>query len=250
MRNWNMKYVLVEHGQVTASRLPMRNWNSTIDRCAWRLLQPLPDYLWGIETSLKQCYRLLEQLPDYLWGIETGQLGLDDTTTRYGFQTTYEELKLAKEWEPPPATASRLPMRNWNFLKNGNIQKLRRFQTTYEELKRSKTLTMCWLIRLPDYLWGIETCIPKHTVLRLSLLLPDYLWGIETRLSYKSWAVAIRFQTTYEELKPTPSTALRITSPASRLPMRNWNLLKNENPHQLRRFQTTYEELKQDYLRA
>ena len=79
---------------------------------------------------------------------------------------------------------------------------------------------------LPDYLWGIETglCYPglgpwygcfqttyeelkPYSVVKdqIFLLLPDYLWGIETRQSNREWIRA---------------------TPASRLPMRNWNRRK------------------------
>jgi len=136
MRNWNLyPQAYSSPSEFIASRLPMRNWN----------------------TSFIQKLSRGDSLPDYLWGIETNAF---HRVAHYfsSFQTTYEELKLAKEWEPPPATAlpdylwgietrlfaclarsfhlaSRLPMRNWNLLKNENPHQLRRFQTTYEELK-------------------------------------------------------------------------------------------------------------------
>jgi len=143
-------------------------------------------------------------LPDYLWGIETvpGTLAL---AGQKSFQTTYEELKLriSRNLEST-RSASRLPMRNWNTVCSKPVPiSLSSFQTTYEELKlvwnHTAVFKCAWL---PDYLWGIETFYPKHTVLRLSLAsrlpmrnwnastlwphphrlsLPDYLWGIETR---------------------------------------------------------------------
>ncbi len=54
--------------------------------------------------------------------------------------------------------------------------------------------------------------------------LPDYLWGIETKI--------LPF-------------AFCVIEPASRLPMRNWNISRRmKRPRPLSRFQTTYEELK------
>jgi len=76
--------------------------------------------------------------------------------------------------------ASRLPMRNWNYTMKGG-----------ETVK---------IIKLPDYLWGIETWISGK--FRSEVFgLPDYLWGIET---------------------PSKVTVCTLGS-ASRLPMRNWN---------------------------
>jgi len=58
--------------------------------------------------------------------------------------------------------------------------------------------------QLPDYLWGIETWDEWVEIDEEKLLLPDYLWGIETTLSnIWMWEGYDRFQTTYEELKPT-----------------------------------------------
>jgi len=123
-------------------------------------------------------------LPDYLWGIETKD-STGSTTLKSSFQTTYEELKPATERLP---TTSVSPC----------------FQTTYEELKRAiYHPRLNFLLRLPDYLWGIETANAVTTEklnarfqttyeelkLRLSCTmvtanwLPDYLWGIETRAS-------------------------------------------------------------------
>ncbi len=118
------------------------------------------------------------------------------------FQTTYEELKLGV-WTGLnrfPRSASRLPMRNWNYHYPCKSTLPSRFQTTYEELKQLSGRELDLLKQLPDYLWGIET--------RLSRLRP--------------WHPA-RFQTTYEELKPFRELDASGIEPASRLPMRNWN---------------------------
>jgi len=78
-------------------------------------LELLPDYLWGIETTIEAYGRCSDlELPDYLWGIETFDFIFQwEQATR--FQTTYEELK--RLWQEPvyfAHLASRLPMRNWN----------------------------------------------------------------------------------------------------------------------------------------
>ncbi len=161
-----------------ASRLPMRNWNkASLKR---RYSFALPDYLWGIETRQLNWWRGNLRLPDYPWGIET-------STTK---------VMLRK------MLASRLPMRNWNRLERNSPISVSRFQTTYEELKlKAAGLSMpvvtvasrlpmrnwnpngTWGdaadIRLPDYLWGIETKA-DHLESSNPPKLPDYLWGIET----------------------------------------------------------------------
>ena len=98
---------------LSASRLPMRNWNNAI-------LDAAGD---------------LEALPDYLWGIETSESSkLDGRLQR--FQTTYEELKQRLMIGPSISiTASRLPMRNWNMRSQPKSGYRSCFQTTYEELK-------------------------------------------------------------------------------------------------------------------
>jgi len=94
-------------------------------------------------------------------------------------------------------------MRNWNAAFDKDLMKI---------------------VRLPDYLWGIETVIDS-ILLPVLASLPDYLWGIETFL--------------LEFLLP-------LFYQASRLPMRNWNLASEVFRWLscLHRFQTTYEELK------
>ena len=137
-------------------------------------------------------------------------------------------------------------MRNWNSRRSALSLRLRiSFQTTYEELKLIIPIIIPIIIRLPDYLWGIETYLWVLRSLDL-LTLPDYLWGIETFLVVAQGLL---------ELK------------ASRLPMRNWNnslmlvsraicmlpdylwgietfFLGVEFKSWVKCFQTTYEELK------
>ena len=167
--------------------------------------------------------------------------------SKKGFQTTYEELKQLSRVEL--LNLAQLPDYLWG-IETGFLCTKREgengFQTTYEELKQVKERRLVRRIRLPDYLWGIET--RRHTrLLREHSPLPDYLWGIETG-----------FLCTKREGE----------NEASRLPMRNWNLpgvagsesQGRELPDYLWgietgcrqhccsfhwfRFQTTYEELK------
>jgi len=121
-------------------------------------------------------------LPDYLWGIETGWVLRCPRLSRC-FQTTYEELKRNQSRHYCLfSNASRLPMRNWNYVNTSPIEyALPSFQTTYEELKP-------WPSSV-DWSGG-------------SAPLPDYLWGIETNSDYSVEETLTRFQTTYEELKP------------------------------------------------
>jgi len=203
MRNWNEPMEVEERNLVHASRLPMRNWNQhrVLHKQSFRIL--LPDYLWGIETYMN--WLIIYQISC--------------------FQTTYEELKLVltpiedgsimelpdylwgiETWDRVAAIdldyASRLPMRNWN-----------------------QGPTVWWFVQtgLPDYLWGIETLFMRN-IFQMKTLLPDYLWGIETQIPATWYIPESGFQTTYEELKPVMSYCLTGESPASRLPMRNWNL--------------------------
>jgi len=271
MRNWNRPTALLR-GRMSASRLPMRNWNAVAGRESADA-SSLPDYLWGIETTVAATDPIwATELPDYLWGIETGysrfsrvpfqasrlpmrnwnspescgrkfrndcfQTTYEELKREYssklfnkpssGFQTTYEELKLGgKSENVADGSASRLPMRNWNRYRSTDCLKTRSFQTTYEELKPGTGRGRVTRVGLPDYLWGIETgrnsmhgsVLPgfqttyeelKHPYSEGDLVhdewLPDYLWGIETPFN--------------------PFCPVCSTVAASRLPMRNWNMVK------------------------
>jgi len=147
---------------------------------------------------------------------------------RAGFQTTYEELKqvFLCSFRFSGCHASRLPMRNWNLLSFPRRCASERFQTTYEELKLSSpTNTVAREdVKLPDYLWGIETIhISGNQSRNSASRLPMRNWNRQTiwKPRSKSW----RFQTTYEELKH----------------------ISNSGPYQRNGFQTTYEELKQKF---
>ena len=205
-----------------ASRLPMRNWNymsSIISSGKF----PLPDYLWGIETSGGA--KPLEDCTSFQTTYEELKLEVRAGVTVYakGFQTTYEELKLLERnqhnfipcfqttYEELKhngkhrlyrsfGTASRLPMRNWNKYFSVPSGFLAGFQTTYEELKLPPpSVNSHTFPQLPDYLWGIETLAVGFLVV-VAMVLPDYLWGIETR-KRRNHCRQFGFQTTYEELK-------------------------------------------------
>ncbi len=121
-------------------------------------LKLLPDYLWGIETSLLPLLLLCLPLPDYLWGIETLLELHTFLKKQHGFQTTYEELK--------PTTSAR-PARFSNS-----------FQTTYEELKH------CFVVDLSDEQLGFQT-----TYEELKHLLGCFLEVIAfaSRLPMRNW---------------------------------------------------------------
>ena len=128
-------------GYTVASRLPMRNWNNDkkVSSIPWTVASRLPMRNWNTFWLPRSTISPTE-LPDYLWGIETLQ-ELKRFFVHCRFQTTYEELKhnsLARAgWHG--ISASRLPMRNWNH----------RSSTHWQESPKT----------LPDYLWGIETCL-------------------------------------------------------------------------------------------
>ncbi len=150
---------------------------------------------------------LFKRLPDYLWGIETGILN-SSWTTRKGFQTTYEELNSSRAtWKKPK---TRLPDYLWGIetVDPGHIE-----PTNYS---------------LPDYLWGIETFLPCSQGPRVGPL-PDYLWELKHAAGLEK-SKGFSFQTTYEELKPSNSLPTILGDGlASRLPLRNWNLVSSKS---------------------
>ena len=145
--------LLFSRFQTTYEELKPEFWNSI-----WPRL-PLPDYLWGIETSID-------------WMVDVIS----------SFQTTYEELKLLTR--PFWNTHYKLPDYLWGIETHFSPpfwDRLSRFQTTYEELKLiTNQETPPPFDRLPDYLWGIETSIDLLDSRSERRRLPDYLWGIET----------------------------------------------------------------------
>ena len=104
------------------------------------------------------------------------------SASNWGFQTTYEELKLLTR--PFWNTHYKLPDYLWGIETHFSPpfwDRLSRFQTTYEELKLiTNQETPPPFDRLPDYLWGIETSIDLLDSRSERRRLPDYLWGIET----------------------------------------------------------------------
>jgi len=183
----------------------MRNWNSGTIQARKERFQ-LPDYLWGIETSVKkkgkQKKLVASRLPMRNWNA----------------------LKTMQDFEM--IEASRLPMRNWNFsVLNSSICSSASFQTTYEELKLPDT-TFAWTVLARFQTTYEELKLVQHFKGRFhNCELPDYLWGIETASFTNVFflGIILSFQTTYEELKLIYEPTLGF-----------WR----------GRFQTTYEELK------
>jgi len=199
----------IEVGEESASRLPMRNWNDF-------------PVLYSCKATA---------LPDYLWGIETLDTEIPELSSAMASRLPM------RNWNPGmptfrncPSRASRLPMRNWN-----------------ERFPVGSTRP----VRLPDYLWGIETWnspgrfwrgfasrLPMRNWNLASAVditfelfrLPDYLWGIETNLDGIARLICYRFQTTYEELKLHIGADVSVSIAASRLPMRNWNVIRAMSP--------------------
>jgi len=187
----------------TASRLPMRNWNNR-----------------KVATVLES--NQASRLPMRNWNRPM-KPWFHIVSCR--FQTTYEELKPISRKTSGKGWASRLPMRNWNLgLTIPEEICPWSFQTTYEELKRFTVDGIFdeYKVKLPDYLWGIETLRWDDGLGDLpASRLPMRNWNSST-LRYKS-SGRFCFQTTYEELKPWIGCFFLMFSSC---------------------FQTTYEELK------
>jgi len=183
-----------------ASRLPMRNWNSSWQGSkASKRASRLPMRNWNQRWTASDTVCRASRLPMRNWNI--------DPTTSFlhrppGFQTTYEELK------PCSCFALTIPFAC--------------FQTTYEELKQGWILKKWTLsFSLPDYLWGIETRARRGYRHR-NVPLPDYLWGIETNVPVVFFIVFVLPDYLWG-IETSDSCLWYADSPASRLPMRNWN---------------------------
>ncbi len=159
MRNWNGNPQQVRGLHERASRLPMRNWNSS--RATWKKPKTrLPDYLWGIETvDPGHIEPTNYSLPDYLWGIETFLPCSQGPRVWTASRLPMRNWNMQQAWRRAKALASRLPMRNWNlptlfqpFLGDGLASRL---PMRNWNLVSSKSIQCIWW--LPDYLWGIET---------------------------------------------------------------------------------------------
>jgi len=182
MRNWNSIRGNQPSAIRTASRLPMRNWNVGTYLVVVSSRPRLPDYLWGIETNTS----LWQSGFRYCFQTTYEELKLVTPSIQfsiwvYCFQTTYEELKLQTRFYVRFPFLL-LPDYLWG-IETGQLglgdTTDRGFQTTYEELKRSKTLTMCWLIRFQTTYEELKRT-PVFGSLVFVTWLPDYLWGIET----------------------------------------------------------------------
>jgi len=159
MRNWNTNLPR-SFSIVSASRLPMRNWNTRSTETfhprlnrfqttyeELKLINATPATIPAI-ASFQTTYEELKpcrfggwccswsRLPDYLWGIETVFDAIAD-----GFVVLPDYLWGIETWlscsiDAGTHSASRLPMRNWNPTWEVAGCRVRcGFQTTYEELK-------------------------------------------------------------------------------------------------------------------
>jgi len=178
MRNWNSSSspLLLAN---TASRLPMRNWNRQ-SVTGWTQVS-------GFQTTYE----------------ELKLLSVDFDWFTYSFQTTYEELKHAWDFQLLMIhQASRLPMRNWNTRDLG-----------YQIRKQRAS-------RLPMRNWNTGSFFSVSFLIAASRL-PMRNWN--SRCRHSRWHRCSRFQTTYEELKHSSLKPIQYLYIASRLPMRNWN---------------------------
>jgi len=176
---WGIEtYALIESvRKESASRLPMRNWNTYAES------------LWVQGGRFQTTYEELKP-----WGVRLSVLLIASRLPM-------------RNWNPLDfpslflSTASRLPMRNWNAPEISCFSASSCFQTTYEELKRlSFSFDNC-LCQLPDYLWGIETLNnrSRYEIFYGASRLPMRNWNSH-RLKGRDLSRS-RFQTTYEELK-------------------------------------------------
>ena len=139
----------------------------------------------------------------YLWGIETPFWRPPQIQVFWGWEPTYEELKLLvlvygfwcyHSWEPTYEELKR-PQDQLS------VKILYSWEPTYEELKLYSFAGLRKTPALRAYLWGIETVFNDNVV---------YTW--------RSW------EPTYEELKLKLLKFFLIPQqPVESLPMRNWN---------------------------
>ncbi len=210
-----------------ASRLPMRNWNRIRRERPneWKKASRLPMRNWNKDViEITNPMEAASRLPMRNWN--SASLTLSLFTTR-GFQTTYEELKQGCLFQG----SHRSPC----------------FQTTYEELKPSHSITPFFLescaSRLPMRNWNMgESRLQRWPPLAsrlpmrnwnlrfLSFFIPPF--GFQTTYEelkqVHQAVIAVNyscFQTTYEELKLNRSGLSFALYIASRLPMRNWNMI-------------------------
>ena len=141
----------------------------------------------------------------YLWGIETPFWRPPQIQVFWGWEPTYEELKLLvlvygfwcyHSWEPTYEELKR-PQDQLS------VKILYSWEPTYEELKLYSFAGLRKTPALRAYLWGIETVFNDNVV---------YTW--------RSW------EPTYEELKRNGFGNIHILWPhrVESLPMRNWNI--------------------------
>ncbi len=140
-----------------ASRLPMRNWNSSKPRLNVSHIA-LPDYLWGIETAVRCCWQIHDsasRLPMRNWNLSSACWKLwKRKASRLPMRNWNVAPHVSGNWN----NASRLPMRNWNdHNTNGHRQGELASRLPMRNWNYTELLAWNRSISLPDYLWGIET---------------------------------------------------------------------------------------------
>ncbi len=178
MRNWNSPGLILCIRVTDASRLPMRNWNSRITTIwKWGLCfqttyeelkqtSPLvslkkislPDYLWGIETTIEYIIQKQEpasRLPMRNWNF-SNHLSHQISPS---FQTTYEELKHCALAGGPAQFSFQTTYEELKPTSRGRSSERSSFQTTYEELKPvldERGDLVYFASRLPMRNWNVK----------------------------------------------------------------------------------------------
>jgi len=189
-----------------ASRLPMRNWNV----CP----EPITILVMRFQTTYEELKLKLRQVLNRRF--------------RLRFQTTYEELKLWSIFQVRYFHfASRLPMRNWNYVLywvsdhhayRASRLPMRNWNSWFPSVSWSRSLAS----RLPMRNWNyVLYWVSDHHA--YASRLPMRNWNLTQNRNGRRGKDRLRFQTTYEELK---LVHLQLGRPAVNC------------------FQTTYEELK------
>jgi len=208
MRNWNSQWWWFSPEDIPSFQTTYEELKLLLVSFSRSRSLSLPDYLWGIETSIRRRdERESYWLPDYLWGIETLLMPMTAGSFR----------------EP----ASRLPMRNWNYVLywvsdhhayRASRLPMRNWNSWFPSVSWSRSLAS----RLPMRNWNyVLYWVSDHHA--YASRLPMRNWNLTQNRNGRRGKDRLRFQTTYEELK---LVHLQLGRPAVNC------------------FQTTYEELK------
>ncbi len=186
----------------------------------------------------------------YLWGIETAEKSSQKSRI---FIVLSLPMRNWNSWDPIKSISSyssvlSLPMRNWNeyvvHLTHHSsssfwvylwgietevwekcLEASEGFESTYEELKHLLshfiTIRIHFVLSLPMRNWNSQDQLIQQLPF---LVFWVYLWGIETLHCDRLSSKLLRFESTYEELKPNfENRMINLPYGVLSLPMRNWN---------------------------